>query len=172
MPMRSGAIVRCREAGFLLDLPSNTARDIHRAPADVVKIRRSRRKVNAAGIRGMLTHFAENEHAVGTPQRAHPESIEDGPVRATPVAPRQETCKISVEVGCAEAFGGELRIAAEQHTAFPNRLLALLDGEMRLDLGAPLLRERPVPGLKRQIKCRDVMNDRRRHAVRLFLFGI
>src|SRR3954451_5278862 len=136
MPMRAGAIVRCREAGFLLDLPSNTARDINRAPADVVKIRRPRRKVNPAGIRGMLTHFAEDEHAVGTPQRTPPESVEDGPVRATPVAPRQETCEISVKVGCAEAFGGELRIAAEQNTAVPNRLLALLNGGKRLGLGA------------------------------------
>src|SRR4051812_23186184 len=121
MPMRAGAIVRCREAGFLLDLPSNIARDINRAPADVVKIRRPRRKVNAAGIRGMLTHFAEDEHAVGTPQRAHPESVEDGPVRATPVAPRQEPCELTAEEGWVEPFAGELRFAAGKKTPVPNR---------------------------------------------------
>ncbi len=64
-----------------------------------------------------------------------------------------------------EPLAGELRIACQQHASVPDaRLLALLMRKMRIDLGAPRSRERPVPGFELEIKGRDAMNAWERHA--------
>src|SRR5712671_3102397 len=93
-----------------------------------------------------MAHFAQHERAVAAAQRAHPEAVEHAAVRKAPVAPGQEACEIGVEIAGAEAIPGEDRIARQQNAPIPDfRFLALLDREMRLDLGAPLVGERPRP---------------------------
>ena len=96
--MRAGAIIRRRQAGFLLDFAGDAARYIDRAVADIVEIGRARRKIDAPGIGGMLAHFAQHEGAVGATQRAHAKTVEHVLVRKTPVAPGQETGEIGLEI--------------------------------------------------------------------------
>src|SRR6202171_4564297 len=99
-----------------------------------MEVSRSRWKVDAPGICGMLAHFAQHECAVGAAQRAHPEAVEHALVGKTPIAPRQEACEIDVGISGAEAVAGENRVARQQDAPVPDfRLLALLDGEMRID---------------------------------------
>jgi len=115
------------------------------------------------GIRRVAAHFAEYERAVGAAQRAHPEAVEHAPVRKTPIAPRQEAREIALEIVGAEAIPGKSRIARQQNAPIPeSRFLTLLDRKMRVDVGAPLVGERPRPGVETQIERRDAMNDRKR----------
>src|ERR1700722_15337812 len=122
--MRTGVIIRRCKTGFLQDFAGDAAGNIHRVPADIVEVGCSRRKIDAACVRGVLTYFAEDECAVGATQRAHPEAVEDSRVRKTPVAPRQETGEIGLEIAGVEALASEDRIAPQQDTAVPDRLLA------------------------------------------------
>src|SRR5262249_55860831 len=125
-------------------------------------------KIDASAIGGVPAHFAEDEGAIGGAQRAHAEAVEDVAVRKAPVAPSQEACKVDREVARGEAPAAERRIAPEQHAPVPQvRLLALLFGKMRIDFGAPLLRERPQKRLDLQIKRSDTVNDG--HAKRNFI---
>src|SRR6478735_5936087 len=164
MPVRVAPTVARLEPGLLLELPYNAAWDINRTIPDVVEIGRARRKINAPGIGGVRAHFAHHERTIGTAQRAHPGTVEDILVGEAPVAPRQEACEIGLEVTGAETLAGEDRLAPEQHAAVPQfRPLALLQREMRGDVRAPFLRERPRPWLHGQVKRRDAMNDRGSH---------
>src|SRR5258708_3382555 len=164
IPMRAGPIIGRRQAGFLLDLARDAACYIDRAAAEVVEVGRARRKIDAPGIRGMLAHFAQYERAVGAAQCAHSEAVEHAPVRKAPVAPCQEACEIGVEIAGAEAVASENWIACQQNPPIPDfRFLALLDREMRLDLSAPLVGERPRPRSDVQIKRGDAMNRDWRH---------
>src|SRR3984957_17777438 len=111
----------------------------------------------------MSGHFAQYECAVRATQRAHAEAVEHAAIRKTPVAPGQEACEIGLEITRAQAIPGEDGMAAQQHASVPElRFLTALEREVRLDIGAPLIRERPRPRLDAQIKLRDPMNDRRR----------
>src|SRR5258706_7811369 len=159
IPMRARPIIGRRQAGFLLDLARDAACYIDRAAAEVVEVGRARRKIDAPGIRGMLAHFAQYERAVRAAQRAHSEAVEHAPVRKAPVGPCQKACEISVEITGAEAVASENRIACQQNPPIPDfRFLALLDREMRLDFGAPLVGERPRPRADVQIKRGNAMN--------------
>src|SRR3954452_14348900 len=162
VPMPAGPIVRRSQTGFLLDLASDTAGDVDRAAADVVEVGRSRWEIDAAGIRGMLAHFAKEKNAIGATQRPHAEAVEYRWVRKAPVAPCQEAREIGIEIAGAEALCGEYGIAPEQDAAVPDRLLALFGSEMRCDLGAPLVGERPTPSLEGEVERPDAMNDRKR----------
>ena len=164
IPMGFGAVVRGGEAGFFLDLAGDAAFDVEPVAADVIAIGRARGEIDATGVRGMLAHLAEHKRAVAAAQRAHAEAVEHAAVRKAPVPPGQEAREIGLEIIGAETPGGEHRIAAEQNTAVPElRPLALLGGEMRVDLGAPSVRERPRLRTHLEIERRDAMNDRRGH---------
>src|SRR5258708_13777886 len=166
VPIRTGAIIRWCEAGLLLDFTGEDASDIERAVHEVGERGRSRWKIDAAGIRGVLAHFAQDERAIRTTQRAHAKTVEHFPVRKAPVAPRQEACEIGLEITGAKALSGEDRIARQQDAAVPDRLLALFFRKMRIDVGAPRVGERPRVGAETQIQFGDAMNDGERHAIR------
>ena len=162
--MWAGPVIRTRDAGFFFHLAPNAACNIDRAVADIGEIGCAGWKINPPGIRGMLAHFAHDECAVAAPQRAHAKTVEHALVRKAPVAPRQETGKISLEVVGAKALGRKDRIAPDKDTSVPDlRLLALLYCKMCIDLRAALGRERPRPRPHGQIKRRDAMDARRRH---------
>src|SRR5258708_12279396 len=145
VPIRTGAIIRWCEAGLLLDFTGDAARDIDRATPEIGEIGRSRWKIDAAGLRGVLAHFAQDERAIRTTQRAHAKTVEHFPVRKAPVAPRQEAREIGLEITAAKALSGEDRIARQQDAAVPHRLLALFFRKMRVDIGAPPAGEPPPP---------------------------
>src|SRR2546430_2217959 len=64
-----------------------------------------------------------------------------------------------IEIAGAEAIPGEVRVAPKQNPPIPDfRFLALLDREMRIDVGAPLVGERPRPRTDVQIEGGDAMN--------------
>src|SRR5437879_6859712 len=115
--MRAGAIIRWCKSGLLFHLASNAAFNIDRVVADIGEIGCAGWKINPPGIRGMLAHFAHDECAVAAPQRAHAKTVEHALVRKAPVAPRQETGKISLEVLGTQAFAAKDRIAPQQHTS-------------------------------------------------------
>src|SRR2546423_7689825 len=129
IPMPAGPIVRGSQTGFLLDFASNTAGDVNHAGVDVVEVGRSRWEVDAAGIRGMLAHFAKEKNAIGATQRTHAEAVEDRWVRKAPVAPCQEAREIGIEIAGAEALCGEYGIAPQQDAAVPYRVPALFAGK-------------------------------------------
>src|SRR6185437_5775627 len=129
---------------LFLDLAGDAAFDVEPVAADVIAIGRAGGEIDATGVRGVLAHLAEHERAVAAAQRAHAEAVEHAAVRKAPVPPGQEAREIGLEIIRAETPGGEHRIAAEQNMAVPElRPLALLGREMGVDLGAPLVRERP-----------------------------
>src|SRR5438309_4907633 len=70
VPVRTRSIVAGSQAGLLLYLPRHVTGDVNRAVPDVVAIGRSRREVDAASIRGMSAHFAQDERAIGAAQCA------------------------------------------------------------------------------------------------------
>src|SRR5260370_32187965 len=113
----------------------------------------------------MIADFAKHERAIGEAQRAHSEAVEHAAIREAPVAPRQEACEIGLEITGAEAIGDKNRIARQQNASIPDlRFLDPLEREMGVDIGAPLVCEWPRPGLETEIKRRDAMNHRKRHA--------
>src|SRR5205823_7426821 len=83
------------------------------------EVGRSRWEIDAAGIRGMLAHFAKEKNAIGATQRPHAEAVEYRWVRKAPVAPCQEAREIGIEIAGAEALCGEYGIAPEQDAAVP-----------------------------------------------------
>src|SRR5689334_1581285 len=124
-------------------------------------VRRARGEIDAAFIRSVRGHLAEHERSIGSAQRAHAEAVEDVAVRKPPVTPGEEACKVRFEVAGSQPPARKLGIAAEQHAAVPEAgLLVLLLGEMRVDLGAPLMLERPRPLFQFQVKRRDAVDDR------------
>src|SRR5579863_1668453 len=158
-PVRVHGVIGRIEAGFLGDLTHDTAGKIEPAVPDIVGIGRAGRKIDAARIRGVRAHFAEQERAVGRAQRAHAKAVENGRVGKVPIAPRQKIRKIRLEEIGAEVIAGMNCVAAKQDAAVPEfRLLALLGGKMRVDLAATLGRERPGKRPDLQIKRRDAMN--------------
>src|SRR5262249_50310772 len=113
-----------------------------------------------ARIRGARGHLAQHESAVGSAQRAHAEAIEDLAVRKTPVAPGEEACEIGFEIAQRQPPAGEVGVAAEQHAAVPEAgLLMLLRGEMRVDLGASFMLERPRPLFQFQVERGDAVDE-------------
>src|SRR4051794_11850846 len=162
--MPVGAVVRRHEPGFFLGFPSDAAGNVDRAIPDVVGVRRSRRKVNAPGIRRVRAHLAQHEGAVAGAKRAHAKSVEHVLVGKPPIAPRQEAGKISFEIFGAEAFAGKTGTARQQHAAIPDlRFLALLAGEMRVNVGTASFGERPPKGADLQVKPRDPLDGWLRH---------
>src|SRR5947209_7549602 len=118
----------------------------------------------------MRGHLAQHEYAVAAAQRAHAESVEYAFVRKIPVAPCQKGRKIGLEIGGAEAFAAEERIAAQQNPAVPEFWLrGLLTCEMRIDFGAALDRERPGPRTAFQIEPRYAMNGERHRCYFAFI---
>ncbi len=164
VPMRRRLVVVRRQPGLLLELTRDAARDIDAVAGDVVGIGRTGRKIDAPRRRGVGSHLAHDKGAVGTAQRAHAKTVEHGGIDKAPVAPGEEAREIGREIAGAEAVADTGRTAGEQHLPVPDvRLLALLQREMRVDVGAPHARERPVPGLVFQVKRRDAMYDRLSH---------
>src|ERR1700754_3360592 len=107
----------------------------------------------------MRGHLAEHKHSVAAAQRAHADPVEYAAVRETPVAPCQKARKVRLEIVGAEAILTEDRVAAQQDPAVPEFwLLGLLCRKMRVDIGAPLNRERPRPRTAFQIDLRDAMD--------------
>ena len=159
--MRIGDVISRAQPGFLLQLPLDAAGEVEDIARDVIGIGRAGGEIDAPGVRRMGRHLAEHKGTVGGAQRTHAEAVEDAAVRKAPVAPGQQAGEVGFEIAGGQPAIRKVRIAGKQHAAVPDfRPLAPSLREMRVDLGAPSLRERPRPGFHLQIERRDVVDDR------------
>ena len=149
-----------RQAGFLGQFADHAALEVDRVADDVGRIRRAGREIDLAGGRGVRAHLAQQKRAVRRAQRRHREAVAHRGVGKAPVAPGDEAREVGFEIRAGQHAVGDVTAPHHQHAAVPHlRLVCAQPDEMRVDLGAPRDRERPVARLVTQVEPRQ-RNDR------------
>jgi hypothetical protein len=138
-------VVGCKP-GLLPDLAHNVACEVDTGAVDVVQVRQPGRKIDSSRIRSVCAHDTEDEAAVATAQRSHGKTVLYAWVRRIPLAPRQHTGEIGLEIRPVKHRSLDGMPVQHQHAAVPERRVGPPQRvKMRRNLVPPLVRERPRP---------------------------
>src|SRR5665213_2890069 len=120
-PSGFGGKFRYIQSRFLFELALHTCVEIDLAIHDVVGVGGPARKINAAGLRRMLAHDAEQERAVGADNGGSTKAIMHAHGRAPPSAPGGEARIVGFQVGAAKPAVCQRLAVQHQNAAVPYR---------------------------------------------------
>jgi hypothetical protein len=146
-PALLGLKVTHLESGLFEKLATEITREIeHSAAIDVVRLRRSARKIKKASRRRIGRHLTHQISTISSAQRRRNEEITDAAIGKLPIPPRTEAGVVGLEASAAKHSVADGMAVHQQDTAVPNSApLLLQSGEMPIDLAALIRSERPLP---------------------------
>ena len=148
-PTRPHRQRRRAQPGFFFKLAPNAGFEIEPTVAIIAGIGRAGGKIDSPRIGRVCAHLAEYIAAVGAHQRRRTETVGDGRVRKTEIAPGEKILEIGLEMVRAHdgfiAASLNLPGAGQKHPSIVQFRLARQNlRPMRINLGGAFVRKRPI----------------------------